>query len=1119
MENFIKKVIKASAGTGKTYRLSLEYIGVLLKFADLQVSFSEILVITFTKKATAEIRERIFSHLKEITQQTTAGKQLCENIKQILNIEVSANEIEILKRHYERMLVNKNKVSISTIDSFTNNVFKTVIAPYLGIMNYDVKSSNDDDLLSEIYETLLEQDNLEKLKDFFFRSDRRNIGNYKNMIQSILDKRWLIHLITDEKMFRQYEQVAANYVETKLANFRSGFFEVLEEFQNYLNDEKKDKLAKNVIRSEPYKKFFEEDVPAALVSREMMEKLAGEKFLLENAKVLFDVNPFWNGGAVFRKKNDKAKVEALKEKLTQALTNLADYLFFTCLLPEEEEIKYIAHSILQKYDVIKFRDKVFTYNDISYYTFKYLYQPELSLIDFDNVTNAFYEYLSTSIRFLLIDEFQDTSIIQFKILMPIIREIISGVGVKEYGGVIAVGDEKQSIYGWRDGERELLLNLPKILDAEVSSLDTSYRSDENIINFINHVFSGGALREFLERKEIDWQYGNVAAHKKNNSGYVEVTFRNFSAGTEKENDIQQEEEAIREFIENGLYPLISEGKISTAGTAILARHNRDLRQIASILDELGVPYISESSTSILQHRAIKPVIYFYRFLVYKDIIDLLRFFRSDFVLMNTEKLRQLLLVYRQSDWDNKNPSAILKQCSFLPEVVKLQNFVRKIEESAGAENNGLPNYGDDLFNLTKHVFEEHNVTSIFNLENDVKNINLFLEMVADFENARQENPRSLKDFLDYCEEIEREDEFQQLGMETADALRLMSIHKAKGLEFANVFLYWNISGGSKSAHGQVNYYPNYAADFSALDNYVLTYNFDYVLENCSNKFLFANQRKREEVEILNTFYVAATRPKSNLFINFTYQKSEGFTKFISDIEQGDDPTILKAIFYSIYCTFSNTDFFEKLNEYKAVVRFGGLVSQPELSTETTVEDFSFVKKYLNPERSQFLKKDETRLRRDAKRHFKKEYLEQRSIEQGNVAHYYLSFVKFDTEKERRLAQAKTITKYGSLFKLPALEKIFQKVNQFIEKNPLYFSREKWDRILTEHTIYSAVGKELRLDRLMISEREKFIQIIDYKTGEEYDEAQIVEYASAVRELSLVKENGFDVEARFVEVTL
>ena len=127
MENFEKKVIRASAGTGKTYRLSLEYIGLLLKFRNYGIRFSEILVITFTKKATAEIRERIFAHLQAIIERTDDGLKLCDNMRDIFDVNVTDADIDYLQHVYHEMLMNKHLVQISTIDSFTNTDRKSVV--------------------------------------------------------------------------------------------------------------------------------------------------------------------------------------------------------------------------------------------------------------------------------------------------------------------------------------------------------------------------------------------------------------------------------------------------------------------------------------------------------------------------------------------------------------------------------------------------------------------------------------------------------------------------------------------------------------------------------------------------------------------------------------------------------------------------------------------------------------------------------------------------------------------------------------------------------------------------------------------------------------------------------
>ena len=113
-----KIVLKASAGTGKTYRLSLEYLSSLLN-GEL---YDEILVVTFTKKATEEIKVRIFEHIKEILDNTDTGKELIENIKNINNnIIIDLDKLELI---YKEMLINKDKIKIYTIDGFTNIIFK-----------------------------------------------------------------------------------------------------------------------------------------------------------------------------------------------------------------------------------------------------------------------------------------------------------------------------------------------------------------------------------------------------------------------------------------------------------------------------------------------------------------------------------------------------------------------------------------------------------------------------------------------------------------------------------------------------------------------------------------------------------------------------------------------------------------------------------------------------------------------------------------------------------------------------------------------------------------------------------------------------------------------------------
>ena len=131
----MRKILKASAGTGKTYRLSLEYVNALLSGE----SFAEIVVMTFTRKATAEIRERIFAHLEDLVRRGEESP-VWQNLQAIRADAGGRASLPrpFLERIYRAMLENKDRLHIHTIDSFLNHLFKQAIAPYLGIYSYTI---------------------------------------------------------------------------------------------------------------------------------------------------------------------------------------------------------------------------------------------------------------------------------------------------------------------------------------------------------------------------------------------------------------------------------------------------------------------------------------------------------------------------------------------------------------------------------------------------------------------------------------------------------------------------------------------------------------------------------------------------------------------------------------------------------------------------------------------------------------------------------------------------------------------------------------------------------------------------------------------------------------------
>ncbi|RPI01693.1 MAG: hypothetical protein EHM72_05910, partial [Calditrichaeota bacterium] len=705
----VNKIIRASAGSGKTYRLSLEYIALLLKYHQVGLKFSEILVITFTRKATAEIRERIFGHIEALAVHSPLGEELQKNLAEFFGLVLNDDDEAFLRRLHHDMLLNKHLVQISTIDAFTNSIFKTIVAPFLGISDYEIREELDDNIRDELYRSVLEdQGRLNTFRGFFMRSRLKKIESFERFFMSIINKRWAFYLIEQSRIQRSFADKSVEEIGAAFRQARTAFDELFSEAQQHALAKGEGKSPSDFIPKglQDVLETLQPQFGLNDVHRLMLEILDDPILLEKHYDLLIDDKNLWFYHRIFSKNGEKENKELFIDRQKQAQGLLADYFFFSKLMNEEKDLFEIIRHTLTRYDELKMRDKSFTYNDISYYTYRFLYDPALSLIEDDSVVNSFYEHLSTAIRFILIDEFQDTSIVQYKIMLPIIREVISGFGVKEYGGAIIVGDEKQAIYGWRGGERDLLLNLPEILPgAEEITLDQSFRSDENIVIFHNQLFGDPVLHQQLQQAGLIWPYTPIQAHKKNNSGCIQFYLRNFAVGKNLTNTIISEKEAVQEFL-NSIFNQLSAQQLSIHRTAIIARTNNELMTIASVLNEMEISYVIESADSILDHRAVKPLYLLLNFLLYRDFFDLLKCLRSDIALIDAVSLKELLLHHRDAEnqWDLM---ALLQSFSHIPAIKKILTLIEEWAQFS------------DLASLALRAIELFNFTALFPSDNDL----------------------------------------------------------------------------------------------------------------------------------------------------------------------------------------------------------------------------------------------------------------------------------------------------------------------------------------------------------------------------------------------------------------
>ncbi len=1106
MESLVKKVIRASAGTGKTYRLSLEYIGLLLRYRPLGLSFSEILVITFTRKATAEIRDRIFRHLQLLCEQpqSTEAKKVEENLWQYLGLRIGESERRYLGEVYQEMLFNKNRVAISTIDAFTKKIFDQIIAPYLGLQPRDIKQELESTVYDQLNALALSPDIFPTIEAFFRRCKKRKLGDYENLLRSLTENRWIFHFLelfapSHDDLMQQKEKI-----EQHLQAFRHHFTRLLDLLQTHLLGLDKPLTGMEALKKNYHFYLGNESPPLLDVPKIIAQKIADDGFLEEHLDELLSDEPFWNRTSLFRSKTDKPSEEHLLAELQLAKTALADYAYLTLFLKEEKELQQIAEKLLEKYDQLTLHERDFTHADITYTTFRHLYDAQLSLLEGDSVSNVFYEMLAANVRFLLIDEFQDTSVLQMKILLPIIREVISGEGIKPYGGVIVVGDEKQSIYGWRGGERDLLLAMPGLLHgASQEELQQSHRSRPAIMAFINAFFGDTALHERLQHYHIHWPYEPCSTVRSDTDGAIWVRIRNLSeSATDDELTLSAHRELAAE-----IYTLIQENKIVPHQTAILARTNEDLRRLSAAFDELGLEYILESSYPLMQHRAIKPLMMLLEYLSRWDVNDLLKFLRSDYVLLSGKDLKRVLLVYRQWQRNEDRPPLWQALATNLADIDALQRIAQII-----AKNKEL-----DLLNLCKAILEDFAVLRIFPLQNDAKNIHRFLEVVASFADQRQ-YPYSLAGFLRYRKDNWAEDVLQQVGLEEVDALQLLTIHKAKGQEFENVFIFWDTTSGSKQREGGMKMYLRYSADFDRIENYAMTYIYDRVLQNSSTKILYEEQIRREAIETLNTFYVAMTRARSNLGIYVTFQKKDGIEKWIEDNANADKIAMDRWVVAHLYQLLSQRGPLTDLGSNGGRALIGQFARTEEEGETNEREVERFASGYLDIDRRRFYRQRPV-LEEEAYLDYKSMFLKKRHMDRGIVVHYYLSLIPFASAEAQQIAAVRTLAFFGTLLPVGEIRNLVEKADAFIATHGDIFSAQHWNNAFTEYTVFAPDGRELRLDRMLVSEPRKEILIIDFKTGEAYDEQQLLDYVRAVKSLPYVKEKNYSVRGVFMEIDL
>jgi len=434
MERYL--ALKASAGSGKTFALTIRYISLLLKGANV----SEILTLTFTNKAALEMNQRIYK-----TLQTLGNDEAY--LEQLVKVSGFSKEYILGKKAFLIKSFSNSTICIFTIDKFVNKILREFCG-YIGISDdFEIKE-DDIELLSYKFLQSLDENSFNDLVEFS-NYERKKFNLIFELFKSLIQKNENINLVN---------------IDNSLINLqKKSVLEQAFKIKNHILS--CDEASPSAIKAVDFTNF---------------EELFAKSWISKNS--LFDYSYFKKCA------NDLINQEFLKLK-----DEFKNYY--------KIRANYSLNKIFKLY--LEFKEFKLNFNKTKNY------------FEFNDISNLVYELLNQKInkdflyfrldstyQHILIDEFQDTSILQYKILKPLIDETLSGDQTK-FKTFFYVGDPKQSIYRFRGGKRELfdfVLKTNPIIKLE--HLNTNYRSCKNIIDFVNNIFLNLQNYDYAKQESI-----------------------------------------------------------------------------------------------------------------------------------------------------------------------------------------------------------------------------------------------------------------------------------------------------------------------------------------------------------------------------------------------------------------------------------------------------------------------------------------------------------------------------------------------------------------------------------------------------------------------------------------
>jgi len=816
--------LTANAGSGKTFVLARKYLEALTKN---KFEISNVAAITFTENAASELYLKISILIDEkiIECSNQTERKLLEKIRrQLVSANISTIHsfcISLLREYPVEVELDARFIPIDEILS------EELIELSVEEM---VRASFDDELVTDEIKYLIRIFSSKiKLQNQIIKliQNRKNVFVVKNKIYSLAERQ-IAELFFKEysKKFIDIWNKLKNSFIQNLSLINLAVQESDSKNSNAIEVSSKLQRLKTVTDINQILKLLSEIKSLSFTKENTIRKRGylknEDSILLQNEIVTTE--DLMKNLAAFHLPDNHSEIELELARFGKTLIIFLD-------------------SALNIYENKKKNEGFIDYEDILLYTKK--------LLENDKIQKS----ISEKYKFILVDEFQDTNEIQYQIFLPIL-DYLKG------GKLFIVGDEKQSIYKFRDAEIEIF-NLTRsdikksVGEKNLLVLTDSFRMAPRICAFCNYVF-----RNLFDQP--DETIGEVpatdlvCARVDDIVGHIE-----FLACIEDEANTNDTE---AELTAKKILKLVSKGNYTFNDISILVRKRKYFAELENVFIKYEIPFAIVGGRGFYQRQSISDVINYLSFLADENnSTALVGLLRSPFFTISDSKLFEISLIKGKSFWRKlnlvKDDNEIINICSLLNKNISMSSSV------------SLPD-------LIYKIITDRNFISVLSARNDseqeIANLNKLIGIARNFNEV---GFRNLYDFLSFIQDSisNQADEPQAAIITNSNAVQMMTIHQSKGLEFPVVFLYKTdeagISNSIKSGDVKVD------KNFGLLTKVPINQNYfeDYLSAPIISMYNYYEEKKNN-AELKRLLYVAVTRAKDELYITSTIKKDSSFKK-------------------------------------------------------------------------------------------------------------------------------------------------------------------------------------------------------------------------------------------------